>query len=51
VNIGTEIRQAYEEIYRQSADIDAAQTACYERTRWLLSDYFGLSGTRAQVFG
>ncbi len=51
VNIGTEIRQAYEDAYRQSQDIGAAQEACYERTCWLLSDYFNLSGTRAQVFG
>lgn len=51
VNIGTEIRQAYEDAYRQSSSIDEAQKACYERTRWLLSDYFGLSGTRSQVFG
>ncbi len=51
VNIGTEIRQAYEESYRQTDDIAAAQQACYERTCWLLRDHFGLSGTRAQVIG
>jgi fructose/tagatose bisphosphate aldolase len=51
VNIGTEIRQAYEEKLRHSGDTAQAQQACYQRTRWLLSDYFGLSGTRQQVFG
>jgi len=51
VNIGTEIRQAYEEKLRHSGDTAQAQQACYQRTRWLLKDYFGLSGTRQQVFG
>ncbi|MEA3334926.1 MAG: class II fructose-bisphosphate aldolase [Chloroflexota bacterium] len=51
VNIGTEIRQAYEQSYRQSEDVGEAQEATYERTRWLLRDYFNLTGTRDQVFG
>lgn len=51
VNIGTEIRQAYEQAWRESESISAAQQVCYERTRWLLRDYFGLSGTRDRVFG
>jgi ketose-bisphosphate aldolase len=49
VNIGTEIRQAYEQELRASNDISKAQQACYQRTRWLLKDYFELSGTRQQV--
>jgi ketose-bisphosphate aldolase len=51
VNIGTEIRQAYERELRESNDTLKAQQACYQRTRWLLKDYFELSGTREQVFG
>ena len=51
VNIATEIRQAYEPEYRRSNDVFKAQQACYQRTRWMLKDYFGLSGTRHQVFG
>jgi len=51
VNIGTEIRQAYEQELRDSSVISKAQQSCYQRTRWLLKDYFGLSGTRRQVFG
>ena len=51
VNIGTEIRQAYEQALRGSNDVQKAQQACYQRTRWLLKDYFELSGSRDQVFG
>jgi len=46
VNIGTEIRQAYERALKESGNVAAAQDAVYERTSWLLRDYFGLSGTR-----
>ena len=49
VNIGTEIRQAYEQGWRE-ADIAAGQQACYERTRWVLGEYFGLSGTRTDLW-
>jgi ketose-bisphosphate aldolase len=50
VNIGTEIRQAYEQELWGSKDVNKAQQACYQRTRWLLKDYFELSGSREQVF-
>ena len=46
VNIGTEIRQAYEAEMRESADVAAAQQAVYDRTCWLLLDYFGIAGSR-----
>jgi ketose-bisphosphate aldolase len=42
INIGTEIRQAYESILQSSGKISAAQDAVYERTRWLIGEYFGL---------
>jgi len=51
VNIGTEIRQAYRSALRASGSVAAAQDAVYERTSWLIRDYFGLSGTRALVMG
>jgi ketose-bisphosphate aldolase len=51
VNIGTEIRQAYEEIRRAGEGVPAAQRAVYDRTCWLLRDYFGLTGTRRQIVG
>lgn len=51
INIGTEIRQPYEREMRASGSRSRAQEACYERTRWLLRDYLGLSGTRERVLG
>ena len=49
VNIGTEIRQAYQSALRASGSVAAAQDEVYERTSWVIRDYFGLSGTRALV--
>jgi ketose-bisphosphate aldolase len=51
VNVGSEIRQAYENALRESGKVSAAQDAVYERTCWLLRDYFNLAGTRAKVSG
>lgn len=48
INIGTEIRQAYEQAI-SGGDVAAAQQAVYARTRWLLHDHFVLSGTRGQI--
>ena len=49
VNVGTEIRQAYEPALARSGSVAAGQDAVYERTCWLLRDYFGLAGTRRQI--
>jgi fructose-bisphosphate aldolase, class II len=51
VNIGSEIRQTYEHTLRDKGSIPAAQDAVYTRTRWLIDDYFGVSGIRAKVAG
>jgi len=51
VNIGTEIRQAYESVLRESGSVAAAQEAVCDRTCWLIRDYFGLAGTRGLVVG
>jgi fructose-bisphosphate aldolase class II len=51
VNIGTEIRQAYESALRESGRVAAAQEAVYERTTWLLEDCFGLASTRQRLLG
>ncbi len=51
VNIGTEIRQAYEQAWRTTGSIARAQDACYERTCWLIRDYFGIAGDRMQLVG
>jgi fructose-bisphosphate aldolase class II len=51
VNIGTEIRQAYESALRESGSVATAQDTVYERTCWLIRDYFGLAGVRKLVAG
>ncbi len=51
VNVGTEIRQAYEQPLRQDRDVARAQTAVYRRTTELLVDFFGIAGTAAAVQG
>jgi fructose-bisphosphate aldolase class II len=49
VNVGTEIRQAYESALADSDRLIAAQDAVYDRTSGLLRDYFGLAGTRRMI--
>jgi ketose-bisphosphate aldolase len=51
VNIATEIRQAYEQALQTTGNTSQAQKATYERTSWLLRDYFAVSGTRREVVG
>lgn len=46
INIATEIRQAYEQALDSTGKITAAQDAVYDRTTWLIDEYFGLKGTR-----
>lgn len=49
VNVGTEIRQAYEQPLRQFGDIARAQEAVYRRTTELLCDFFGIAGSAAAL--
>jgi ketose-bisphosphate aldolase len=51
VNIGTEIRQAYASALKESESVASAQEAVYERTCWLIRDYFGVAGIRETVAG
>ncbi len=52
VNVGFEIRSAYEVSLRASGgDTSAAQAAVYDRTRWLIRDYFGIAGSRRLIAG
>jgi ketose-bisphosphate aldolase len=46
INVGTEIRQAYELALKTTGHVTAAQAAVYARTTELIRDYFGLSGLR-----
>jgi fructose/tagatose bisphosphate aldolase len=49
VNIGTEIRQAYTEALCETGSVPRAQDAVYDRTVWVIRDYFGLAGIRRIV--
>ncbi len=49
VNIGAEIRQAYERGLHETGDLAQAQAAVYDRTVWLLRDYLRVSGKRSQL--
>jgi ketose-bisphosphate aldolase len=51
MNIGTEIRQAYTNALRETQSVSKAQEALYTRTRELLHDYLGISGSREQFRG
>jgi ketose-bisphosphate aldolase len=42
INIGTEIRQAYEGMLKETNNIARAQQAVYERTRWGLEEFLVL---------
>jgi len=50
INVGTELRQAYEGGLKESGgDVKKAQEAVYERTKWVISDFFHIEGTRKIV--
>jgi fructose-bisphosphate aldolase class II len=46
INISTEIRQAYESVIQSGGKVSSAQDAVYERTCWLIDEYFGLKDTQ-----
>ena len=49
VNVATEIRQAYEAALRETDSVPAAQEAVYDRTVWLLRDYFEVANSRGRL--
>lgn len=49
VNVGTELRQAYEEALTKTGRVAAAQDAVHARTTWMIRDYFHLAGKRTLV--
>jgi ketose-bisphosphate aldolase len=51
MNIGTEIRQAYEQALTGGGDVASAQTAVYDRTVYLLRDFLGVSGKKSAIVG
>ena len=51
VNIGTEIRQAYEVALKETGSVAMAQKAVYKRTCWVIQDFLGMAGIREKVAG
>jgi fructose/tagatose bisphosphate aldolase len=51
INVATEIRQAFEQGLKATSGLDGAKDAVYERTTWLLKEYYGISGSRGLIFG
>jgi fructose/tagatose bisphosphate aldolase len=49
LNVGTEIRQAYEAARRETGSEEKAREAVYRRTRSLLAETYRLSGSRATL--
>ncbi len=49
INVGTEIRQPYEVAMKETGDVKKAQKACYERTRWVINEFFHITGSRKIV--
>ena len=51
INVASEIRKAYEEVLHQGGGPSAAEEAVYQRTCWLIREYYGWAGTRTKVTG
>ena len=51
VNVGTEIRQAYEVALRSNGDVEKAQEACFQRTYELLTKWFEIGGIQKRLVG
>jgi fructose-bisphosphate aldolase, class II len=49
INVGTEIRQPYEVLLKETGSVDKAQQAVYDRTAWVLRDFLGIAGTRGKL--
>jgi ketose-bisphosphate aldolase len=49
INIATEIRQTYESALQSTSKVSAAQDAVFERTVWLIGEYFGLEDIQSMV--
>jgi ketose-bisphosphate aldolase len=49
VNVGTEVRQAYDQGLKAKGTIVGAQDAVYDRTVYLIKEWFKLSGIRAKI--
>ena len=51
INVGSDIRQAFEQGLRATGGLAGAKDAVYERTTWLIKEYYGISGSRSLIVG
>ncbi len=49
INVGTEIRQAYEQGWRESGTVLGAQKVLRQRLRELIQDYYGIQGSALRL--
>lgn len=49
LNIGTDIRQAYEKALRSTGSVDEARKACAEKMEYLIVNYFNVQGSLASL--
>ncbi len=49
INVGTEIRQPYEQTLRESGDVEKAKQAVYDRTCWYMREHARLEGKRDAI--
>ncbi len=47
INIGTDIRQAYEKALKESQDIERAQSKVSEVMEYLIDEYYGIKGSKS----
>ena len=51
INVGTDIRQPYEAAIRDGGGVDAACEQVYQKTRWVIRDFLGISGNCELITG
>ncbi len=51
INVGTEIRQAYEQEMAASGDEKKAQQAVYDKVCWVINDFLCIKDTKTLLFG
>lgn len=51
INVGTELRQAYERAMEGQTDVEYGRAAVYEKTRSVIRDFLHTSGNRTKLFG
>ena len=51
INVGTEIRQAYEQAMREGGSVSSAREAVYQKVRRMITDVLDIANTRTLLYG